>query len=466
MINKKRLNINQVTFFNILSTFLLQGIAFLTIPLFTRMLGTEQYGLYSVYISWVSLIACFMGLNVSSSLGTGLFHFKENYHSFRSSVLVLGTFISIAIILIGVALIKPLSSFMNYSGLIYILLLVTSFGHFVITFVQLSFIYEKKAISNLIFSLILSLSTVGLSVLLILFSKNNSKYVGRILGYSIPYIFIAALMWIIFFFKKPTFIKKEYAKYALLFGIPIVFHSLSQNVLAQSDRVMMQNLGVLDSDIGVYSLYYSFTGVMSTLLIALNNSWCPFFYEFLKKEDWDGLDKKIKNYTEFFTILMVGFLLLSREVSFLFANSDFWIGVDLIPIITISYLFMFLYMFPVNYELFHKKTTVIAIGTMCAALANIGLNFALIPLWGMYGAAIATAISYLFLFVIHLFIVGISKMGHYKINFLYFIPCIISVIIACCLFYLFKDFVKIRWLLGAFLGIFEITRIWKRKTIF
>lgn len=50
MVSSKN-NSNKITILNILSTFLLQGIAFITTPLFTRLLGPEQFGIYSLFNS-------------------------------------------------------------------------------------------------------------------------------------------------------------------------------------------------------------------------------------------------------------------------------------------------------------------------------------------------------------------------------------------------------------------------------
>jgi len=66
-------NANRVTLLNIISTLLLQGIAFITTPLFTRLLGTTQFGTYSIFNSWVLILTCLMGAGISSSIGTGLY---------------------------------------------------------------------------------------------------------------------------------------------------------------------------------------------------------------------------------------------------------------------------------------------------------------------------------------------------------------------------------------------------------
>ena len=206
--------------------------------------------------------------------------------------------------------------------------------------------------------------------------------------------------------------------------------------------------------------------MLSTVLGALNNSWCPFYYDDVSEEKWSVLDKKCRNYIELFTVLGIGFLLLSREVSYLIADESYWSGINVIPILSFAVYFTFMYQLPVNFEFFHKKTKIIAIGTVGAGILNIILNAIMIPVWGMYGAAIATALSYLALFFAHFFIVSHMKEHPYHLKMTVFIPGVIGMFVGSVLFYVLSPWWYVRWGLGLTLGCFELYRIYKRKSIF
>ncbi len=459
-------SINRVTVLNIISTVLVQGITFLTIPLFSKMLGTEQYGMYSVFHSWVGILSCIMGAGVGASLGTGIYEFKDEYYSFRSGVLLWGTIICAIVAGSIILFINPIAVYLDYSYELVILLVFVAVGNYVIDFVQKTYIYEKKPEMNLLISIFISITTVVLSIVLISNSVQESRYIGRIYGGSIPSIFLAIIMWLVIFLKKPTKIQKKYGKYSILIGFPVVFHILAHNILAQSDRVMMQKLDVSNSEIGIYSLFYSFVSVMTVILGALNNSWCPFYYDDLDKKNWESLKTKYRNYIELFTVLTVGFLLLAREVGYLFADREYWEGIDIIPILVCGVFFTFMYQFPVNFEFFHKKTRIISIGTVAAAIVNVLLNLLMIPKWGMYGATMATAISYGLLYLAHYYIVSHMKESGYHLKFIAFLPSLVSIGITIVLFYLLSDYWYIRWGLGLIIGVFEVKKIIKRKTIF
>lgn len=459
-------SLNKITALNIVSTILLQGISFFTIPIFTKVLGAEQYGVYSVFNSYVSIMTCFMGVKVGAALATGRYEFKDSYYRFRSSILLLGTIISAVIAAIIIILIKPISAYLGYAPYVVVLLLLTAIAEFVISFAQSAFIYEKKAELNAVISVTLSLTTVGLSLVLIQLAEEESRFLGRIYGVVLPKVIIAIFVWILLYTRKPTGLHINYSKYALGLGVPSVFHLLSHSILSQSDRVMMQKLYVSNTEIGIYSLFYTFSAVLSTILNALNTSWCPFYYDDLDGKKWDELQIKCKNYIELFTVIIVGFLLLSREVSYFLAGSEYWSGIDIIPIFAVSIYFTFMYQFPVNFELFHRKTKIVAMGTASASVVNIILNAMMIPMWGMYGAALATLISYAALFAAHYMIVSFVMEERYHLKLGAFLAPLMVLVIAAVIFYVLKDFWYIRWIVGALLGLYEIRRIIKRKTIF
>lgn len=459
-------NINRITTLNIVSTVLLQGIAFFTTPIFTRMLGTSQYGVYSVFNSWNSVLICVLGLGVSSSLATGLYQFKSKYYEFRSSILVLGSLISIGMILVGMIFSEQLGKYLGYSRTLVIVLFISAFAHYIVKYAHSAYIYEKKAGCNFALSLGLAVTTTILSLYLIMLSDKDRRFEGRVYGMTMPYVIAAIILWGIIFFKKPTGIHWNYSKYGFAIGLPFVFHTLAHNVLSQSDRVMMQNMGIASSEIGIYSLYYSFVAVLSMLLSALNTSWCPFYYDDLDTQDWERLRIKCVNYIELFTVLTIGFLLLSREVGYLLAGADYWGGMPVIPILTLAVYFTFMYQFAVNFEFFHKKTNLVALGTIAAAILNITLNAVLIRPWGMYGAAIATMISYAALFLFHYMVVTHAMKQKFHLKVLAFLPALMAIGVAIALFYFLENSWYIRWCIGGVIGCMEIYRIRKRHSIF
>jgi O-antigen/teichoic acid export membrane protein len=71
-----------------------------------------------------------------------------------------------------------------------------------------------------------------------------------------------------------------------------------------------------------------------------------------------------------------------------------------VPWVVLGYAFMALYYSPTNLlSITEGRSKVIGIATVTGAAANIGLNIALIPLFGIHGAAATTTLTYLIMFV-------------------------------------------------------------------
>lgn len=459
---------NSQTFFNFLGTIIRTGIGMITMPIFTRLLGPTQFGLYSIYISWLTIVSCFICLNVGSSLGTGLYKFKKDYYKFRSSTLIEGTTIAVGFILLFLVFKSPILNITGYSLGIFLLLTVQAFFEYTCNFANLSWTYEKQAAKNMLMSVVSLTTTTILSIIIVKnwWGSDSQLYLGRVFGVAIPEITIGIIIWITLFKKRPYGYNKEYWKYSIGFGFPIVFHTLSQQILGQSDRIMMERMGTAGAQIGIYSFFYSFVAIMTAILNALNNSWCPFLYDRLESKSYTDLNKKVENYVQVFSVITIGFLMLSREVVKVFANSEFWGGVPLIPILTFAVYSTYIYQFAVNYEFFNAKPKIVATGTVMAAVTNIVLNYVLIPKYGMYGAAIATLLSYIALAIMHTIIVNTWKLEKYPLSYKPLIIGIVAILITCALYYYLSNMIIVRWLIGAMAGEYLILSIKKRRTIF
>jgi len=104
---QKGLSANSQAFYNVLSMVILSGVNFLTIPIFTRVLGPENYGLFSVFNSWLLIIACVMGLKTQTSIATAMYEFRDEYPSYRSGILLFGSVVSVVLVFVGCIFVKP-----------------------------------------------------------------------------------------------------------------------------------------------------------------------------------------------------------------------------------------------------------------------------------------------------------------------------------------------------------------------
>jgi O-antigen/teichoic acid export membrane protein len=218
--------------------------------------------------------------------------------------------------------------------------------------------------------------------------------------------------------------------------------------------------------VGQYGLAFNFGGIMFTIFTALNNSWVPFFFEDMKQGNTHQMKRQAKNFLELFTVLCIGFVLLTNEVYHVFAGQEFWDGTILIPIFVASYYLNFLCTFPVNFEYYHKKTKVVAAVTITVSLLNVGLNYLLIRWIGMAGAALATAISHSLQFLMHyVYVRYILGRGEYPFGITLWAKYLAAFLAFALVSMALPQWWLLRWGAGAALGLWELWRIKKRKVL-
>ena len=457
---------NKVAFFNITSTMLLRGISLFTAPLFSRMLGTSGYGVVSIYTVWMGVIAIAFTLQTNGTLVNARVEYEEDrQHGYQSSVMTLSLLFWLGCSVVVVLFLPQVSALLKLHWALVLLMLFHAFGNFCFNFLNSKFTYEFKADKNMFVSVGVTLATLVLSIILILALPEEINYYGRILGMALTYGILGLGICIYVLAKGKVFYNREYWHLALTLALPVVFYSLSDILLGYCDRVMLQ--GMMNEDmVGQYSLAYSFGGIMFTIFAALNNTWTPFFFEDMKQGRKAQMRSQAKNFLEVFTVLSIGFILLSTEVYHVFASRDFWPGTQLIPIFVASYYLNFLCTFPVNYEYYHKKTKVVAVVTVLASLVNIGLNYILIRSIGMMGAAVATMLSHSLQLLMHYcYVRYVLKQGEYPFGIRIWVKYAIAFFGIMALLYLTDSLWLLRWGIGAALGVWELLRIRKRKVL-
>ena len=458
---------NENAFFNILGMLVLNGVSFFTIPIFTRMLGPEQYGITSVYKTWAEILAIIMSLQVQGSLGAAFIYFsEEKIKRYQSSVLLLGLFFSSLCFITGIVFSNLISRWLLFSKETLSILGLYSMGLFVINFAITAFIYLKKSKYNFYVNTVIVLIDTLLSVYLIMYVFPSEKlYMGRIYGSSIPVVLFAIFLAFYFLIKGTFSFDFECIKFCIPICLPLVFHGLSHIVLGQSDRIMLQHM-MGNAEAGVYSFMVFFTSVLLVIWNALNNTWIPFYFEDLKGNQLELIEKKTKNYICIFSIIAIVFSCWAVEVIKIFSPPSFWYSTRLLPFFVLSNYFIFLYSFPVNFQFFHRMTYSIAAGTLLAALSNILLNILMIPKWGVTGAAIATLLAHILLFVFHEIIADKVVKSDYHYSFQIFVPGLLFTTFFICLSYFLEDYMMIRWIVGILFSVYFVLDIYKRKSLF
>ncbi len=258
-----------------------KAIAFITVPIFTRLLSPADYGVVTSYLSWASILSVIITLSISESVRSAIIDFPEEMDGYMSSMFGLGTLSAI----IQTSIISLISLFIpNFLSIDIILYCcLHAYAVSMITMVQWHLVLDYKYLLRTFTQSIPNILIIVLSIFWIQQLETN-KYLGRILP-NVIVIFITSLISMIIYWARGRVIyRKEYWNYALKFSIPVIFHLLSTVILSQADRTMI--LFWWDSsEAGLYGLAYQFGLIPLVMTTTLENLWLPWFTrKYLNKE--------------------------------------------------------------------------------------------------------------------------------------------------------------------------------------
>lgn len=460
----KNKSISRVVIFNVFGSFVLQGISFFTAPIFTRLLSPADYGITAVYTAWLGIFMLFVGLQTFGSIANARITYEKNILDAYLSAIITLSFLSFCVVLsICVLWADQLSNILDIQRNLVILLPIHSFCAFVVNFYTTKWMQFKDVEKNVIFSVSIAIVSVCISLVFIYFLQEE-KYRGKIYGAALPQVLAACIFLGLLYKQGRCLYNKDYWRYCLQLTVPLILHGAGSLILSQSDRIMLKKF-IGEESVGIYSVGYSLALIISSIWGALNTSWVPFYYEYKKDNNRELILEKAGRYMTLFSILTMGFLLLAPEVYKIMAPPAYWKGIRLIPLIAVAYYFNFLYAFPGNHEFFYQKTIYISLGTLAAACMNVVLNSLLIPLYGDIGAAAATVVAFVFLFLFH-DIIARHVVKNLEYHFKFYLRGLVPVVSVAIFYYFTLSFWYIRWAIAVCLGVFLLLRIIKQKALF
>ncbi|MCR5726953.1 MAG: oligosaccharide flippase family protein [Lachnospiraceae bacterium] len=407
---------------NILS----KGLSFLAMPLFGRIMSVEDYGRYNTYSAFTAVLFVVVGLAVHVSIKNGNIDHHDKLKEYISSISLIVVFTSLIFLGLSVLTFIPIGNLgILEPGWLLIIAILESFCMAMITFYNhvLSVDYRHK--EYVVTSLIYAVLGILLSVILIETVFSDSRYLGRVFGMLIAGSTFAVYVLFGIYKKSRPKINKTYWRYALKISIPIVPHGISQMVLSMSDRLMITGY-CGDREAGIYGFANNLGTIFQVVVTAMDTAWSQWFFDRMEA----GEKRKIRKAGSIYAVTVsagaIALMAVSPELVVLMGGEKYREAVILTFPIVIAMFFSFMSFFPSAVEFYHKKTKMIAVGTVIAALLNLLLNFIFIPKYGYEAAAYTTLACYLLYYVIHSVFAYIIRKEH-LFSMLIHIACCIAV---------------------------------------
>ena len=417
----------------------LKGLAFFTIPIYTRLLIPADYGVLAVFGSIVTISTIILGLGFRGAISRYYFEETNDFkHFFGANVLFIFAF-CIIVSLVNIKVVDFISIRFNVEkNIVFFALLLSFFAVFTemyITFLETI----KRSRSVAIINVSIKVLTIITSIFLIL-QLDENRYLGNIYGQSIiGFFFFTYVIYKLLQLIKINF-NWRYIKYSLVFSLPIVVHLLSQYVLASSDILIINQLKG-EHDTGLYSLAYSVGMLLTVVSGGMASAYSPMFYKYMNDNSFHKINNLADKYSKVITFVAIGLILFAKPLILLLAEKSYHTAFIIIPIVVIGYFFFFLYTLYIGYVFYQKKTFILSIITVASGLINISLNYLLIPRFGYVAAAYSTMISYFFLFILHYLnvklVLRVQNIIPISINFMN----VLVIVIATAIFFIVNKYI-------------------------
>lgn len=437
-----------------------KGISFITVPIFTRLLSTYDYGVVTTYSSWASILAAFLGFSLNTAVRYSYNDIKQVKVNNNIVLSCIFTFtILVSLFLMSIALVMFTLAPIDINVAIVILCFLQGmFGALINDYTTYQMM-EYKYIGRSLIMTMPNLMAAVLSVVMIIMMRNH-LYMGRIIPMSIMTCVFGIVLCVAVFRKNRPCIDIGYLKWALKASVPLIVHGIALNMLSQADRTMITWLRNA-SETGIYSLVYSFSMIATVITTALEGVWAPWFTERMNKKEYKEVNEVGRDYLNLMTYAMVSLVLISVEVLKLLADSEYWSGILIIPPIVLSNYVIFLYTLFVNVEYYYERSVYITINTAIAAVTNIFLNLVFIPRFGFFAAAYTTLASYTLSFLLHMG--NARKLNKNVFSVRMFVRPLLHIGLFSMFFYVFLNRPMIRW--GAMIVYCVYVFIRERKKI-
>ena len=404
-----------------LSTILARIINFLFVPIYTRLLSPESYGVVTEFMAYIAVLQVVLVLG----LETGCFRFANkdgvDPKKVYSNAFVTVFCISATFLALMIAFAVPISSALGYEGyqscIIYMGGILALDSITAILFAKLR--QENKALKFAIFKTIKIITETAANLVLFLWfpkycaTAGNSWILNFIpatpdFSYVIFAIFISCvvcgLLFIPDYLKLSFRLDPKLLRQMLAYSIPLMVAALPGVINDFLDRILFRyfdtNAEAWRSSLGLYQAAVKLAVIMNLFIQMFRYAAEPFFFRRAKEKDSRELYASVQEYfTAFCGLVFLG-VILYIDIIALILGPQFRSAVGVVPVMLLSYMILgMLFNVSMWYKLSGKTNMAIWI-TLSGLAVTAVVIVIFMPKYSYWAAAFGHLASYVVMFII------------------------------------------------------------------
>jgi O-antigen/teichoic acid export membrane protein len=385
-----------------MASWLSAALNFGILPISTRYYAPDQLAKVNLFLLVCTII---MPL-VSLGLDQGYMRFAHEKKTLQlkndllSSCLFTGIYTLIIIALFAIPFRSPIAQwiFNEQNNFVIVLLFLCTLNLLVLRYIS---ILHRMNDAVLLFTItsVASVPLLKISFLIAAFYNPEYKTVISIMAFT---SFITLVITLILNKKIIDFkvsFKKPLTSNLFVFSIPLMPISVIALLNNNIPILLLRSLDNL-TNLGIYSTAVTLVGIITLLQSGLNIFWSPYVYKNYKKDSALITIRKMQELILFAMVSFVILIIMFQDFIMLLLGKEYRMAVNFFPLLLIS---------PVCYTvaettgigitLIKKSYINLYIYILCI-VTNIIACYILIPLYSLSGAAIASAISSIFMLIL------------------------------------------------------------------
>jgi O-antigen/teichoic acid export membrane protein len=365
------------------------------LPLLTRYLSKEEYGILAMFQVMVTLLIPLIGLSTNGAVAVKFYKLTEEEHSNFVLACIVLVAICFVVVFIFVRLFQVKIS--QWTSIPVGWLWAPSVFVLCQGIINIALANWQVRLQSVHYGLFLILNTLinfSLSLLFVVFL--HFDWTGRVLGQLLAGILFA--MFALFSLKKSGEIKLgsigPHISAAIAFGIPLVPNYLLSTVTIITGRLLINNM-IGTEETGVYSVGNQIASILLIIAASFNLAYAPWLYERLKENVYERKIMIVRVTYVYFVIATLAAIALGVSSAFVLpflVGSKFTSADHYIIWFALGFAFNGMYMMVVNYIFYVEKVVWITLITIPASILNLFLSYYLIHARGGVGAAQAQAV--------------------------------------------------------------------------
>ncbi len=381
----------------------------LILPVFAHLVGAEGYGIFTQLLVTIMLLTSVASFRLETACVRFLsseedpVRFRKRFYTGLGWSLGGGIIVSLLLIIFAEISAQLLfgnssySSFMTIGGL---LLIVSIASDYLQNYLR---IIERIA-SLAAILLTQSILEIVLIILVLNFDYGLSSAIWAL--FAVRLILGICLFVFIQHHLGSFTVAWAELRPMLSYSLPLMPNTFTYWAINYADRIIIiQFLGI--AAVGIYSASYSLGQSLSLLSSPIGFVIFPLLSRLWDEQEQDEVNKYLIYVTRYYFFLAlpicVGLAWLSQPLFHIIATVEFAADTMLVFWIALGIVLKGLFQF--NVYIFHlvKKTKYVTLILFLGSFLNVGLNIFLVPIIGLSGAALATAITFLLLASVAIF---------------------------------------------------------------